>query len=72
MNLNDKLTALAGQVRVLSGTEELKSLDTMTADVTAANIEIAEQGEMIAAIAEALNSTTTSSPDTTNLSTNKA
>ena len=71
MNLNDKLTALAGQVRALSGTEDLKSLDAMTADVTAANIEIAEQGEMIAAIAEALNGTTTSSPDTANLSTNK-
>ena len=54
MNLKDKLIALAGQVRVLSGTEDTKSLDEMTADLEAANAEIAEQTELLTAIVQSL------------------
>lgn len=54
MSINSKMTALADEIRELSGTTTAKSLDTMTSDVDAANAEIAEQTELLAQIATAL------------------
>ena len=48
------LTALADEIRELSGTTTPKSLDAMTSDVDAANTEIAEQAELLNQIATAL------------------
>lgn len=48
------LTALADEIRELSGTTNPKSLDAMTSDVDAANTEIAEQAELLNQIATAL------------------
>jgi hypothetical protein len=42
MSVNSKMTALADEIRELSGTTTKKSLDAMTSDVDAANTEIAE------------------------------
>lgn len=52
--LNEKMTALADEVRTLSETTGSKSIDTMTTDIQAANTEIAEQADLIAQIATAL------------------
>lgn len=54
MSVNSKMTALADEIRELSGTTDTKSLDEMKADVDAANAEIAEQAELIAQIATVL------------------
>lgn len=48
------LVALADEVRELSGTNILKSIDAMTSDVDAANTEISEQTDLIAQISTAL------------------
>lgn len=55
MNVNSKMKALADEVRELSGTSTLKGIDAMTADVNAANSEIASQTLLITQIAAALN-----------------
>jgi hypothetical protein len=52
--VNSKMTALADEIRELSGTTTSKSIDAMTSDVDAANTEIAEQVGLIAQIANAL------------------
>jgi hypothetical protein len=54
MNANEKLTALADEVRELSGTTTTKGLDDMKNDVDAANAEISEQMGLIAQITAAL------------------
>jgi hypothetical protein len=54
MSVNKKMTALADEIRELSGTTASKSIDAMTSDVGAANTEIAEQTELLAQIATAL------------------
>lgn len=54
MGVNEKMTALADEIRELSGTTETKSIDAMTTDVNAANTEIAEQADLLAQIATAL------------------
>lgn len=54
MNANEKLTALADEVRELSGTTTTKGLDDMKNDVDAANAEIAEQVALISQITAAL------------------
>lgn len=54
MSVNEKMTALADEIRELSGTTTSKSIDAMTSDVDAANTEIAEQVGLIAQIANAL------------------
>lgn len=53
-NLNTKMTALADEIRELSGTNTTKSIDAMTTDVGAANTEISEQMELISQISTAL------------------
>lgn len=52
--VNEKMTALADEIRELSGTTDTKSLDEMKVDVDAANTEIAEQTELLEQIAAAL------------------
>lgn len=52
--VNSKMTALADEVRALSGTTTSKSIDAMTTDVNAANTEITEQTDLIAQIVTAL------------------
>lgn len=56
--VNEKMTALADEVRELSGTTTVKSINTMTTDINAANIEIAEQTELLEQIATALENKT--------------
>ena len=52
--VNEKMTALADEVRALSGTTTKKGIDAMTTDVNAANTEIIEQADLIAQITTAL------------------
>ena len=54
MNVNSKMTALADEIRELSGTTTTKSIDAMTSDVNAANAEITDQTDLIAQITAAL------------------
>lgn len=54
MSVNSKMTALADEIRELSGTTTTKSIDAMTIDVDAANTEISEQMDLIAQITSAL------------------
>lgn len=54
MSVNSKMTALADEIRELSGTTTPKSLDSMTYDVNVANTEIAEQAELLNQIVTAL------------------
>jgi hypothetical protein len=54
MSINEKMTALADEIRELSGTTTKKGLDAMTSDVNAANIEITEQTDLISQIVSAL------------------
>lgn len=52
--VNEKMTALADEIRELSGTTTTKSIDAMTSDVDVVNAEIAEQAELLEQIAAAL------------------
>lgn len=52
--VNEKMTALADEIRTLSGTTTTKSIDAMTSDVNVVNAEIAEQAELLEQIATAL------------------
>lgn len=52
--VNEKMTALANEVRELSGTTTEKGIADMALDVNAANTEITEQTELIAQIVTAL------------------
>lgn len=51
MSLNEKMTALADEVRELSGTTTSKSLDAMASDLHTANEDINTQAELIDEIA---------------------
>lgn len=48
MEFNNKMTALADEIRELSGTTTEKGIDDMTADVNTANEEIANQVDLLA------------------------
>jgi hypothetical protein len=54
MSVNKKMTALADEIRNLSGSNTAKGIDDMTTDVNTANTEITEQTDLIAQIAGAL------------------
>ena len=54
MSVNEKMTAIADEIRELSGTTEAMGLDAMANNVSNANIEIANQEELLAEIASAL------------------
>lgn len=47
MSVNEKMTAIANEIRELSGTENLLGLDAMTENVQEANEEIALQKELL-------------------------
>lgn len=55
MSVNSKMTALADEIRELSGTTTSKSIDAMTTDVSAANTEISEQSDIISQIKSVVN-----------------
>ena len=48
------MTALADEIRELSGTTTSKSIDEMTSDIDAANAEITEQADLLEQITTAL------------------
>lgn len=54
MSVNSKMTALADEIRVLSGTTEAMGLDAMEAHVGEANDEVASQVELLAQAVAAL------------------
>ena len=54
MSVDSKMTALADEVRALSGTADTKSISEMTAEIDTANTEIQEQMDLISQIANAL------------------
>lgn len=54
MSVNAKMTAIADEIRELSGTAEPMGLDAMAAHVGDANEEVAEQTELIEQIYLAL------------------
>ena len=62
--VNEKMTALADEVRELSGTTSTKSIDAMTNDVHAANAEIADQTDLIEQIISAVDELPEVSGDT--------
>jgi hypothetical protein len=45
--VNEKMGALANEIRELSGTTSIKTIDNMTNDVAQANEEILDQSELI-------------------------
>lgn len=54
MTVNTKMTALADEIRELSGTSTPKGLDTMTSDISNANVEIDNQVGLIEQIISAV------------------
>lgn len=56
MNVNSKMTALADEIRELSGTEEAMGLDAMTNYVDEANTDVATEADLIEQISVALES----------------
>lgn len=54
MSINSKMTAIADEVRELSGTSGAIGLDAMAAYVNEANDEVTYQASLIAQIANAL------------------
>lgn len=53
-SVNEKMTALADEIRELSGTTDKLGLDAMATNVSDANDEIAEQTDLLSQIANAL------------------
>lgn len=51
MSINSKMTALADEIRGLSGTTSTKGIEDMTSDVNDANTKIGEQADLISQIA---------------------
>lgn len=62
--VNEKMTALANQVRELSGTTEHKTIDDMQLDVQDANEVISSQTDLIAEILTAISNLPDALPDT--------
>jgi hypothetical protein len=56
MSLKSKMTALADEVRDLSGTTDSKSIESMTSDLEGVNNEISTQGDLIAQLQAAVDS----------------
>lgn len=54
MSINTKMTALADEIRILSGTSDAMGLDAMKNNVADANSEVNEQTDLIAQIQTAL------------------
>lgn len=47
MSVNAKMTALADEIRELSGTSEAIGLDAMKAHINEANIDVATEADLI-------------------------
>lgn len=62
--VNEKMTALADEIRELSGTTTPKSLDTMASDVNTANVEISNQTDLLAQAFAALEGKTSGAANT--------
>lgn len=56
MSVNSKMTALADEIRELSGTSEALGLDAMANHISETNTEVATQADLIAQIQVAVNS----------------
>ena len=56
MSVNTKMTAIADEIRELSGTTDTMGLDAMASKVSEANIEINNQADLITQIANVLES----------------
>lgn len=54
MSVNEKMTALADEIRTLSGTTGTMGLDDMKTNVATANADVATEADLIAQIASAL------------------
>ena len=54
MSVNTKMTAIADEIRELSGTTDTMGLDAMASNVNEANIEVNNQANLIAQIADVL------------------
>lgn len=54
MSVNSKMTALADEIRELSGTSEAIGLDAMKAHINEANIDVATEADLIEQIVDAL------------------
>ena len=54
MSVNEKMKAIADEVRELSGTSDALGLDAMAAQISAANAQIGEQAGLIEQILSAL------------------
>ena len=54
MSVNSKMTALADEVRTLSGATAKLGIDAMTTNVQSANTEVSDQSDLIAQISAAL------------------
>ena len=54
MSVNSKMTALADEVRELSGATAKLGIDAMTTNVQSANTEVSDQSDLIAQISAAL------------------
>ena len=58
MSVNTKMAAIADEIRFLSGTSDLMSLDAMKNKLSAANTEIITQRDIITNILTAINNDT--------------
>ena len=56
MSVNSKMTALADEIRILSGTEDTMGLDAMKTNVNQANSNVETEADLIAQIQTALES----------------
>ena len=54
MSVNSKMTAIADEIRELSGTAEIMGLDAMADNLNEANIDVGTEADLIVQIAEAL------------------
>lgn len=54
MSVNSKMTAIADEIRELSGTEDAMGLDAMVEHIGSANTEVSSQADLLAQIQSAL------------------
>ena len=54
MSINSKMTALADEIRILSGTTETMGLDDMAMNISDANDEVVSQADLITQIVSAI------------------
>lgn len=58
MSVNTKMTSIADEIRILSGTSSVMGLDTMAIKISDANSEVYNQADLIAQILTALDNKT--------------